>query len=220
MEREQQKRIVEALIVAAPVPVSPAKIAAIVPYVKPTLAKELAEELRGEYDAAGHAFEIWSVAGGYQIRTRSDFAPYVKQLQPERPLRLSRAALETLSVVAYRQPVTRAEIEDVRGVDAGPVVRSLLDRGLIRTAGHREVPGRPMLYSTAPRFLEVFGLRNLKDLPTLRDLEEIRSDLELGSPGPAAEESSTLDEVAEGDSSPQETANSLQEVVEPVHELH
>lgn len=197
MDREQQKRIVEALIVAAPVPVSAAKLASIVPHVKPALAKELAEELRREYDDAGHAFEIWSVAGGYQVRTRSDFAPYVKQLQPERPLRLSRAALETLSIVAYRQPVTRAEIEDVRGVDAGPVVRSLLDRGLIRTAGHREVPGRPMLYGTGPRFLEVFGLGSLKDLPTLRDLEEIRGDLDLGSPGPAAETGAAAPEDSE-----------------------
>ncbi len=200
MDREQKKRIVEALIVAAPVPVTPAKLAAIVPYLKPALARELAEELRADYETAGHAFEIWTVAGGYQIRTRGDYAPYVKQLQPERPLRLSRAALETLSVVAYRQPVTRAEIEDVRGVDAGPVVRNLLDRGLIRTAGHRDVPGRPMLYSTAPRFLEVFGLRNLKDLPTLRDLEEIRGELDLGSPGPAAEppptETTDLEETA------------------------
>ena len=94
-------------------------------------------------------------------------------LHPRRALRLSRAALETLAVVAYKQPITRAEIEHVRGVDAGAVLRSLLERDLVRIAGHREIPGRPMLYATTRRFLEVFGLSALEDLPSLRDLQEI-----------------------------------------------
>ena len=97
----------------------------------------------------------------------------MQRLEHERPARLSRAALETLAVVAYRQPVTRAEIEHVRGVDCGPVLRSLLERHLVRIAGHREVPGRPMLYGTTRRFLEIFGLASLEDLPTLRDVEEL-----------------------------------------------
>jgi segregation and condensation protein B len=186
VDHEQRKKIVEALIIAAPTPVSAAKLANIVPRLTPAKAREIVEELRGEYEQENRAFEIWNVSGGYQIRTRGEFSGYIKQLQPERPLRLSRAALETLSIIAYRQPVTRAEIEQVRGVDAGAVVRSLLDRALVRTAGHREVPGRPMLYTTAPRFLEVFGLKNLKDLPTLRDLEDLGGEADLGSPGPAA----------------------------------
>ena len=97
----------------------------------------------------------------------------MQRLEQERPARLSRAALETLAVVAYRQPVTRAEIEHVRGVDCGPVLRSLLERHLVRIAGHRDVPGRPMLYGTTRRFLEVFGLASLEDLPSLRDLDEL-----------------------------------------------
>jgi segregation and condensation protein B len=113
------------------------------------------------------------VAGGYQVRTLAEHASYLQRLQPVRPFRLSQAALETLAIAAYRQPVTRAEVEYVRGVDAGAVLRSLLERKLLRIAGHREVAGRPLLYATTRRFLEVFGLARLEDLPTLRDIEEI-----------------------------------------------
>lgn len=173
MDRESQKQTVEALIVASAEPVAAAQLADVVPRLTPAKARELVSELRQEYDQQGRAFEIWEVAGGYQIRTRADFAPYVRQLQRERPARLSRAALETLSVIAYKQPVTRAEIENVRGVDVGAMVRGLIDRKLVRIAGHREVPGRPMLYATTRRFLEVFGLSKLDDLPTLREIEEL-----------------------------------------------
>ena len=104
------------------------------------------------------ASAIEEVGGGYQLRTLPELAPYVQQLEPVPPLRMSRAALETLAIIAYKQPVTRAEIEHVRGVDAGPLLRGLLERRLVRIAGHREVPGRPILYATTPRFLEIFGL--------------------------------------------------------------
>ena len=119
------------------------------------------------------AFEIWEVAGGYQLRSLPEFAPYLRQIQTTRPLRLSPASLETLAVIAYRQPVTRAEIEHIRGVDAGAVLRGLLDRQLVRIAGHREVPGRPIVYATSRRFLEVFGLAKLGDLPALRAIDAL-----------------------------------------------
>lgn len=173
MDRESQKRIVEALVLAAPEPVSAQKIAEVVPGLEAEDARALVTELGREYEEQGRAFEIWEVAGGYQLRTRPEYASYLRLLHRERPLRLSRAALETLAVVAYRQPVTRAEIEAVRGVEVDAVVRSLLDRQLVRIAGHREVPGRPMLYATTKRFLEVFGLGRLDDLPTLREMEEL-----------------------------------------------
>lgn len=173
MDREKQKQIVEALILAAPEPISAQKLAEIVPRLKPAGAKELVAELGKEYEAGGRAFEIWEVAGGYQLRTRPDYANWVRQLLKERAVRLSRAALETLSVVAYKQPVTRAEVEHVRGVDVGPVLRSLVDRKLVKIAGHRDVPGRPMIYATTKRFLEVFGLTRLDDLPTLREVEDL-----------------------------------------------
>jgi segregation and condensation protein B len=173
MEASEKRRIIEALILSSPEPISAAKLAEIIPYCKAGQAKDLVNELNTEYAEQDRAFEIWEVAGGYQIRTRAEFSGYLQKLQKERALRLSQAALETLAIIAYRQPATRAEIEEVRGVDAGATVRSLLDRHLIRIAGHREVPGRPMLYGTTRRFLEVFGLDNLKNLPTLRELDEM-----------------------------------------------
>jgi segregation and condensation protein B len=180
---------VEALILAAPEPISAARLAEILPYGKRKRVTELVRELNEEYEAQGRAFEIWEVAGGFQMRTRPGFASYVKQLHRLSALRLSRAALETLALVAYRQPVTRAEIEGVRGVDPGPILRNLIDRKLVRIAGHRDVPGRPMLYATARRFLEVFGMNSLEDLPTLRDLDELASEVN-GAVAPVSGEES------------------------------
>jgi segregation and condensation protein B len=173
MERDQQKKIVEALVLASREPISASRIAEIVPRGTPSRVKELIKELELEYQRQDRAFELWEVGGGYQIRTRPEYAGYVRQLQREHTFRLSRAALETLAVVAYKQPVTRAEIENVRGVDVGAVIRSLVERKLVRIAGHREVPGRPLLYATTKRFLEVFGFSRLEDLPTLREIDEL-----------------------------------------------
>ncbi|MBN1335892.1 MAG: SMC-Scp complex subunit ScpB [Deltaproteobacteria bacterium] len=128
------------------------------------------------YERAGHGIRLVEVAGGWQLRTHPRYAVWVGRACGVRPLRLSRAALETLAVVAYRQPVTRAEIEAVRGVDPGGILRAMVDHGLVRVCGHREEPGRPLLYGTTRSFLEVFGLGDLSDLPTLRDLREFRDD--------------------------------------------
>ena len=173
MEASEKRRIVEALILSSPEPIAAARIAEIIPYCDAAQTKDLINELNTEYSEQDRSFEIWEVAGGFQIRTRAEFSGYLQKLQKERAMRLSPAALETLAIIAYRQPVTRAEIEEVRGVDAGATVKSLLERHLIRIAGQREVPGRPMLYGTTRRFLEVFGLERLKDLPTLRELDEL-----------------------------------------------
>ncbi len=130
----------------------------------------------------------------------------MQKLQKERAMRLSPAALETLAIIAYRQPVTRAEIEEVRGVDAGATVKSLLERHLIRIAGQREVPGRPMLYGTTRRFLEVFGLERLKDLPTLRELDELaREQGLLEKTADDAVVDGILDGAAEAVGEPEET---------------
>lgn len=173
MEANEKRRIVEALVLSSPEPISAARLAEIIPYCEAGEVKDLVNELNTEYAEQDRSFEIWEVAGGFQIRTRAEFSGYLQKLQKERALRLSQAALETLAIIAYRQPVTRAEIEDVRGVDAGATVKSLLERHLIRIAGQREVPGRPMLYGTTRRFLEIFGLESLKNLPTLRELDEL-----------------------------------------------
>ncbi len=173
MERVEQRRIAEALILGAPEPMSAQRLAEIVPGVRAAEVRGLVDELNAEYAEQRRAFEVVEAAGGFQLRTLGDFSPYLQQTLSTRPLRLSQAALETLAVIAYRQPVTRAEVEHVRGVDVGAVLRSLLERRLVRIAGHREVPGRPMLYATTRRFLEVFGLPRIEDLPTLRDIQEL-----------------------------------------------
>ncbi|MGB0621970.1 MAG: SMC-Scp complex subunit ScpB [Myxococcota bacterium] len=207
MEASEKRRIVEALILSSSEPISAAKIAEIIPYCDAGQAKDLVNELNTEYVEQDRSFEIWEVAGGFQIRTRAEFSGYLQKLQKERALRLSQAALETMAIIAYRQPVTRAEIEDVRGVDAGATVKSLLDRQLIRIAGQREVPGRPMLYGTTRRFLEVFGLERLKDLPTLRELDELareqgllektEKDADVPAAEAAEEEGERIPEAAE-----------------------
>lgn len=194
MEAKEKRRIIEALVLSSPEPISADKLAEIIPYCKPGQAKDLINELNTEYAEQDRAFEIWEVAGGFQIRTRAEFSGYLQKLQKERALRLSPAALETLAIIAYRQPTTRAEIEEVRGVDVGATVRSLLERHLIRIAGQREVPGRPMLYGTTRRFLEVFGIENLKDLPSLRELDELAKEQGLLDP--------TADDAADGETEP------------------
>jgi segregation and condensation protein B len=173
MSEIEKRNIAEALILASPEPIPLGRLAKLIPRCTPAKARTLVDELNAEYVAQQRAFEICEIAGGYQMRTHSEFASYLRQLQNTRPLRLSNPALETLAIVAYRQPVTRAEVENVRGVDAGPVMRTLLERKLIKLSGHRDVPGHPMLYATTKRFLEVFGLAQLDDLPTLRELEEL-----------------------------------------------
>jgi len=193
VEREQERRIVEAIVLASPEPIAPARIAAVLPGCNPSQVRALIDELNAEYAEQRRAFEIWEVAGGYQLRSLPEFAVYLKQIQKSRPLRLSPAALETLAIVAYRQPVTRAEIEHIRGVDAGAVLRSLLDRQLVRIAGHREVAGRPIVYATSRRFLEVFGLAKLGDLPSLRAIEALA---EAGEDADALAEEAVQDGVA------------------------
>ncbi len=132
-------------------------------------------ELATEMDRKS-GVELVSVAGGWRLRTAPDLANMVRRLWPDRAIRLSKAALEALAVVAYRQPCTRHEVEDVRGVDCGGVLRSLLDRKMLRIVGRKDEPGRPLLYGTTRDFLEIFGLPDLRALPTLRDLESLRAE--------------------------------------------
>lgn len=199
MDKDQQRRIVEAAILASPEPIAPTAIAELIPRCNPSQVRALTVELNAEYVETRRAFEIWEVAGGFQFRSLPEFAPYLKQIQKTRPLRLSQAALETLSIVAYRQPVTRAEVEQVRGVDVGAVIRSLLERQLLRIAGNREVPGRPIVYATTRRFLEVFGLAKLGDLPTLRALDELSTlDAPPDQDGDEAQEAYDADAFDDG----------------------
>jgi segregation and condensation protein B len=125
---------------------------------------------------AGSGVVVISAAGGWQLRTSPENALWVGKLLSGKPVRLSRAMMETVSIVAYRQPVTRPEIDDIRGVDCGPVLKTLLDRGLIRIIGKKEEVGRPLLYGTTPEFLRTFNLKDLSELPTLREFHELGRD--------------------------------------------
>lgn len=176
MEPQDRRRILEALLLSSSEPVTAARLGRVVPDTSAREVREDIDALNEGYAAEGRGFRIEEVSGGHQLRTLPELARFVQQLEPVPPLRMSRASLETLAIIAYKQPVTRAEIEHVRGVDAGPLLRGLLERRLARIAGHREVPGRPILYATTPRFLEVFGLAGLSDLPTLREIEELLRD--------------------------------------------
>jgi segregation and condensation protein B len=124
----------------------------------------------------GSGIEVVRLANGWHLRTNPEHARWVSKLLAGRPMRLSRAMMETLAIVAYRQPVTRPEVDDIRGVDCGPVLKTLLDRGLIRIIGKKEEVGRPLLYGTTPEFLRVFSLGELGDLPTLREYAELSSE--------------------------------------------
>lgn len=223
MDDSEKRRIVEAVILGTPEPISAQRVAEVVPYAKPAKIKKLVEELNAEYIARNRAFEIVEAAGGYQMRTLPEFAPQLQQIQPQRPLRLSKAALETLAIIAYKQPVTRGDVEDVRGVDAGAVLRSLLERKLVKLAGHKEVPGRPMLYGTTRRFLEVFSLDSLEALPSLRQLEELapRAEGSETDEASAAADATEAGESAEAVFPPTvEAAAAAFEDVEPVGKPH
>jgi segregation and condensation protein B len=138
------------------------------------------QQLQHECQQEGRGVVLQEVAGGFQLRTRPEYAPWVMQLRRTRSMNLSRAATETLAIIAYRQPVTRAEIEGLRGVDSGGIVRTLLEKDLVRVAGKKDAPGRPLMYATSARFLEIFGLNTLEDLPTLRDLKTDEIDFNHG----------------------------------------
>ena len=149
---------------------------------------EALDELRQRRADSG--IQLVSVAGGWQLRTHPANGAWVAKLVAGRPQRLSRAMMETLAIVAYRQPITRPEIDEIRGVDCGPVLRTLLDRGLIRVIGKKEEVGRPMLYGTTPEFLKTFSLKDLTELPTLREFHELgaaeRAEVDATLPASAA----------------------------------
>lgn len=141
-------------------------------YKRQDLERALAD-LSEQLDRTGRGVGLLEVAGGFQLRTAPKNAPWVARLLQQKPVRLSRAQLETLAIVAYRQPITRPEVDDIRGVDSGAALRTLLDRNLIRVLGKKEEPGRPLLWGTTREFLEFFNLKELKDLPTLREYHDL-----------------------------------------------
>jgi segregation and condensation protein B len=154
------------------------------------------DTLAASYEREGRGLRLVHVAGGYQLRTPPEHAPWVRRLLRERPPRLSRPMLETLAIVAYRQPCTRLDIEAVRGVDADAVLATLTDRRLVRILGRKDAPGRPLLYGTTKDFLEVFGLADLTSLPALRDVAENGAEL-LAAQEALATQQASEDEAPE-----------------------
>jgi segregation and condensation protein B len=162
---------VEAILFACDSPLTAGKIALVAELPTARLVKEAVEALNARYEQVGSAFRIEHIAGGYQMLTQGHFGDMLARLSHQRnDSRLSQASLETLAIVAYRQPVLRADIEAIRGVACGEVLRGLMEKQLIRIAGRAEVLGRPLLYGTTKRFLEVFGLADLSDLPKVEEL--------------------------------------------------
>lgn len=175
----QTTQIVEALLFASDAPLTAGDIARAEESLDEDAVEAAIQELRAAYEASGRAFQIYEVAGGYQIMTLPDFAPYLERFAtvPQSP-KLSQAALEALAVIAYRQPIDRVEIEEIRGVASSGVLRTLQDRGLIDVVGRGEGLGRPMLYGTTQKFLEHFGFRSLDDLPRSEELPVVLTGIE------------------------------------------
>ena len=160
--------VVEALLFASDEPIEPERIRDVLGLAHVADARALVEELRRRYEGPGRGLTIADVAGGYRMVTRTEMAPWLVKLARARTRsRLSRPALETLAIVGYKQPVSRPEVDAIRGVNSEGVLESLLERGLLRIAGRKEAPGRPFLYETTREFLAAFGLRDLGELPTV-----------------------------------------------------
>ena len=166
------KALVEGLVFAAEAPVKAERLAEFLE-VERSRVLEVLRTLEEEYRLRQGGFVLAEVADGFQFRTRPEHADWQRRLGRGRPFRFSRAAMETLAIIAYRQPITRAEIEYLRGVDSGGVVKTLLDKRLVRILGKKDVPGRPLMYGTTKEFLTLFGLQDLKGLPSLKEFSEI-----------------------------------------------
>lgn len=167
------KNIIESLLFVAEEPLAVDKLRGILETADGKEIRAALQALSDEYVARGGGFWLQEVAGGWQIRSRPEYHEWIKRLLQPSPQRLSRAALETLAVIAYKQPIIRADIEHIRGVDCGGVLRQLMERKLIRVLGRREIAGRPLIYATTKLFLEMFDLKDLNDLPTPKEIAEL-----------------------------------------------
>ena len=177
MDREEAKRIIEALLFVSDKPVSIDTLKDVLKEIDPTEVRNLIEELNGEYSSSGRSFGIKEIAGGFQMLTDPIYSKWISAMYKRPPDRLTGPSLETLAIIVYKQPITRADIEAIRGVNVDGVLRTLEERGLIKTKGRLDAPGRPILYGTTTEFLQHFGLKSLDELPKLREFQE--SDLDF-----------------------------------------
>ena len=181
MNKTEIKKIVEALLFASPEPLTQSKVNGIFSPDSPNLRK-IVEQLNIQYDSEDHAFEIRQVSGGYQLVSSDIYEPYIRRmLKKSGRISLSSASMDCLSIIAYKQPISRYEIEAIRGVDSSGVLKTVLSKKLIKIKGRDNGPGRPLLYQTTNTFLEYFGINRLSDLPKLKEITELMdSDPSLG----------------------------------------
>jgi segregation and condensation protein B len=173
LDRNELKLVLESLLFAADTPVPLRKFHDILPEMAQKDLREILLEMQTEYQNMNRSFSLREVAHGFQLCTKAAYSEWIKKLKKARPIRLSPATMETLAIIAYKQPLTRAEIEQIRGVDTSGVLRTLLEKRVVKILGKKEAVGRPLLYGTTPTFLTMFGLKGLKDLPTLEDVSQL-----------------------------------------------
>lgn len=174
VDQRELKAILEAVLFVSPEPVPVARLVSVLGAVKKVEVEQALTLLKQELEQEGRGVQLVQVAGGYRLVTKPDYAPWIKKLDKAKTMsKLSRSALESLAIIAYKQPLVRSEIEQIRGVETSGVLRTLLERKLVRIVGRKEVPGRPIMYGTTKFFLEHFGLHDLTQLPPLREFKEL-----------------------------------------------
>ena len=189
------KGILEALLFVTAEPIPVTRFLALLGAVTKQEVEQALTSLGQDYEQEGRGLQLAEVAGGYRIVTKAEFAPWLKRLEKVKaPSKLSRSALESLAIIAYKQPIVRAEVEQIRGVETSGVIRTLLERKLVRIVGRKEEPGRPIMYGTTKAFLEHFGLKDLSQLPPLREFKELGESEQAMLP---IEESESLGEVGQ-----------------------
>ncbi len=172
MDRKEAKKIIEAIFFVSDKPVSIMTLKDVLKDIEPTDIRTYIEELNSEYNASDRSFGIKEIAGGFQMLTDPVYSTWISSIYKRPPDRLTNPALETLAIIAYKQPLTRSDIEIIRGVNVDGVLHTLEERSLIRTKGRVDAPGRPILYGTTNEFLQHFGLKSLEDLPKLKEFQE------------------------------------------------
>jgi segregation and condensation protein B len=217
---EDLKHIIESLIFVSETPLSINRLKATLEAVDPNDIRLALAELQDEYENRKGGFTLQEVAGGFQFRTRAAYSDWIKKLLKPSPTRLSRAAFETLAIIAYKQPIIRADVEHIRGVDSGGVLRMLLERKLIRVLGRKDIPGRPMIYGTTKDFLALFNLKDLSELPSPKEITSLGSaDSDDEMPADDAEQpmeaSIRADSTAEASSDPPPATTPMAEALTP-----
>lgn len=174
VDERELRAILEALLFVSHEPVTVDRLVAVLGGVTKVEVRQALESLKSDYEKSERGLQVNEVAGGFQLATRPEYAPWIKMLgKTKTSAKLSRSGLESLAIIAYKQPIVRAEIESIRGVETSGVLRTLLERKLVRIVGRKDVPGRPIMYGTTKFFLQHFGLRDLAELPPLREFKEL-----------------------------------------------